>query len=66
VILPLSGGEGWRGLLDYDDLDRPHACVASARTARAWVHYKLDQGVDHVLIDEAQDTARSNGKSSGG
>jgi ATP-dependent helicase/nuclease subunit A len=22
-----------------------------------WVHYKLDRGVDHVLIDEAQDTS---------
>jgi ATP-dependent helicase/nuclease subunit A len=25
--------------------------------ASAWVHYKLDQGIDHVLVDEAQDTA---------
>jgi len=25
--------------------------------ASAWVHYKLDRGVDHVLIDEAQDTS---------
>ena len=25
--------------------------------ASAWVHYKLDQGIDHVLIDEAQDTS---------
>ena len=23
----------------------------------AWVHYKLDLGIDHVLIDEAQDTS---------
>ena len=23
----------------------------------AWVHYKLDHGIDHVLIDEAQDTS---------
>ncbi len=23
----------------------------------AWVHYKLDRGIDHVLIDEAQDTS---------
>src|SRR5262249_47503314 len=26
-------------------------------TRAAWVHYKLDRGVDHVLIDEAQDTS---------
>ena len=27
------------------------------RVAAGWVHYKLDRGVDHVLIDEAQDTS---------
>ena len=25
--------------------------------ASSWVHFKLDRGVDHVLIDEAQDTS---------
>src|SRR5258706_1918769 len=25
------------------------------RVSSGWVHYKLDRGVDHVLIDEAQD-----------
>jgi ATP-dependent helicase/nuclease subunit A len=45
-----------RGLLDYDDLiDRTLAMLD--RISSGWVHYKLDQGVDHVLIDEAQDTS---------
>jgi len=45
-----------RGLLDYDDLiDKTLAMLD--RTAAGWVHFKLDQGVDHVLIDEAQDTS---------
>src|SRR6202035_4184792 len=45
-----------RGLLDYDDLiDKTLALRAGA--ASGWVHYKLDRGVDHVLIDEAQDTS---------
>jgi ATP-dependent helicase/nuclease subunit A len=45
-----------RGLLDYDDLiDKALALLASG--ASGWVHYKLDRGVDHVLIDEAQDTS---------
>jgi ATP-dependent helicase/nuclease subunit A len=45
-----------RGLLDYDDLiDRTLALLESG--AAGWVHYKLDRGVDHVLIDEAQDTS---------
>jgi ATP-dependent helicase/nuclease subunit A len=41
--------------LDYDDL------ILSARLlleeGAAWVLYKLDGGIDHVLIDEAQDTS---------
>jgi ATP-dependent helicase/nuclease subunit A len=45
-----------RGLLDYDDLiDRTLALMSEVDAA--WVHYKLDLGIDHVLIDEAQDTS---------
>ncbi|MDE2379049.1 double-strand break repair helicase AddA [Bradyrhizobium sp.] len=45
-----------RGLLDYDDLiDK--TLVMLDRVTSGWVHYKLDRGVDHVLIDEAQDTS---------
>ncbi len=45
-----------RGLLDYDDLiDKALAMLH--RVSSGWVHYKLDRGVDHVLIDEAQDTS---------
>ena len=45
------------GLLDYDDL------IAGARKlladpGSAWVMYKLDDGLDHVLLDEAQDSNR--------
>ncbi|HRO00674.1 double-strand break repair helicase AddA [Nitrobacter sp.] len=45
-----------RGLLDYDDLiDKTLRMLE--QTSPGWVHYKLDRGVDHVLIDEAQDTS---------
>ena len=45
-----------RGLLDYDDLiDKTLAMLTTVNPS--WVHYKLDLGVDHVLIDEAQDTS---------
>jgi ATP-dependent helicase/nuclease subunit A len=45
-----------RGLLDYDDLiDKTRALLD--RVDAAWVHYKLDLGIDHLLIDEAQDTS---------
>src|SRR6185312_13800717 len=45
-----------RGLLDYDDLIDKTLLMLN-RISAGWVHYKLDRGVDHVLIDEAQDTS---------
>ncbi len=45
-----------RGLLDYDDLIGETLSLLGEEKA-AWVHYKLDLGIDHVLIDEAQDTS---------
>ena len=45
-----------RGLLDYDDLIDMTLEMLD-RVSSGWVHYKLDRGVDHVLIDEAQDTS---------
>jgi len=45
-----------RGLLDFDDLiDRTRALLR--RTSVSWVLYKLDQQIDHILLDEAQDTS---------
>ncbi|EKS33150.1 double-strand break repair helicase AddA [Afipia clevelandensis] len=45
-----------RGLLDYDDLiDKTYEMLTSVSSG--WVHFKLDRGIDHVLIDEAQDTS---------
>ena len=56
VICRYESEKNRRGFLDYDDLiDRALALLADNRAA--WVHYKLDQGIDHVLIDEAQDTS---------
>jgi ATP-dependent helicase/nuclease subunit A len=45
-----------RGLLDYDDLIDKTLQMLD-RVSSSWVHFKLDRGVDHVLIDEAQDTS---------
>ncbi len=45
-----------RGLLDYDDLvDKALALLHDPGKA-PWVMFKLDGGLDHILIDEAQDT----------
>jgi ATP-dependent helicase/nuclease subunit A len=45
-----------RNALDYDDLIVETHRLLNRRGA-AWVLYKLDGGIDHVLIDEAQDTS---------
>lgn len=44
-----------RQALDYDDLIARAASLVSNNRA-AWVLYKLDGGIDHVLVDEGQDT----------
>lgn len=47
-----------RGAMDFDDLIAAlRHLLADSRAA--WVLYKLDGGIDHVLIDEAQDTTRA-------
>ncbi len=52
-----------RAALDYDDLIFTTCALLEGRgqhlkggNATAWVLYKLDQGLDHILVDEAQDT----------
>ncbi|MBI1402755.1 MAG: double-strand break repair helicase AddA [Porphyrobacter sp.] len=47
------------GLLDFGDLIRKAAALLSNREASDWIRYKLDRHFDHILIDEAQDTNRS-------
>lgn len=44
------------GLADYDDLIAKTADLLTEQDMAAWVLYKLDGGIDHILIDEAQDT----------
>lgn len=42
--------------LDFDDLILRTLELLTRENMAGWIHYKLDQGLDHVLIDEAQDT----------
>ncbi|MCB9987983.1 MAG: double-strand break repair helicase AddA [Rhodospirillales bacterium] len=42
--------------LDYDDLILRTLALLQKPDSAPWVLYKLDGGLDHVLIDEAQDT----------
>lgn len=52
-----------RAALDFDDLIIRTLALLQGQTmgmtqkdVAPWVRYKLDQGIDHILIDEAQDT----------
>ncbi len=44
------------GLLDYADMVG-HTAQLLSDPGAAWVLYKLDGGIDHLLLDEVQDTA---------
>ncbi|MGE0257555.1 MAG: double-strand break repair helicase AddA, partial [Alphaproteobacteria bacterium] len=44
------------GLLDYDDLVLKALGLLRRPGIAPWVLFKLDGGLDHILIDEAQDT----------
>ncbi len=46
-----------RGALDFDDLIDRTAALLDGPGGPSWVMYKLDGGIDHLLIDEAQDTS---------
>ncbi len=45
------------GQYDFDDLIARTRRLLTQSSAAQWVLYKLDGGIDHILIDEAQDTS---------
>lgn len=54
------------GYLDYSDLifetdrllnDSRYKNLNGENPYSSWINYKLDEGIDHLLIDEAQDTS---------
>ncbi len=56
ILKNYETAKNYRALLDYDDLIQYTADLLSQTQAAAWVLYKLDSGIDHILVDEAQDT----------
>jgi ATP-dependent helicase/nuclease subunit A len=48
-----------QALLDYDDLIALTNELLNRDGIAPWVLYKLDGGLDHILVDEAQDTSRA-------
>lgn len=56
VIGRIEAKKRARGLLDFTDLvTRTNGLLSGDRAD--WVRWKLDRGIDHVLVDEAQDTS---------
>jgi ATP-dependent helicase/nuclease subunit A len=54
-----EGAKARAGVLDFDDLIAHAQALLSRSEAAPWVLYKLDGGLDHILIDEGQDTSPS-------
>ncbi len=44
------------GLIDFDDQIRLAADLLTNSDYAQWIGYKLDRNIDHILVDEAQDT----------
>ncbi|MEW5420454.1 double-strand break repair helicase AddA [Amorphus sp. 3PC139-8] len=57
VIAHVEAEKAREGFVDYDDQIARTATLLARADAAAWIHYKLDQGIDHILVDEAQDTS---------
>lgn len=46
-----------RAALDFEDLIARTKNLLATRSSADWVLYKLDHGLDHLLVDESQDTS---------
>jgi ATP-dependent helicase/nuclease subunit A len=57
VLARVNAAKRARGLYDFDDLIAKTANLLEGHAAAQWVLYKLDKGLTHILVDEAQDTS---------
>ena len=58
AFLPLyDARKSARGWLDFDDLIARAGGLLSNPSVAQWVLFRLDGGIDHILVDEAQDTS---------
>ncbi|WP_424932262.1 double-strand break repair helicase AddA [Amaricoccus macauensis] len=56
-LADLDARKAGPGLLDFDDMIDKTRILLSDPANAAWVLWRLDGGLDHVLVDEAQDTS---------
>ena len=58
IVAEYEAAKARGGWCDYDDLvARALALLSDENHHSGWVLYRLDGGVDHILVDEAQDTS---------
>ncbi|MBV1837947.1 double-strand break repair helicase AddA [Acetobacter estunensis] len=65
ILTTYGTGKSLRGQVEYDDLILRTLDLLRDPGA-AWVLYKLDGGIDHLLLDEVQDTSREQWRIAGG
>ncbi len=57
IILAFESAKKLRGAYDFDDLILKTRDLLVDKASAQWVLFKLDRGIEHVLVDEAQDTS---------
>ncbi|MEM5477941.1 double-strand break repair helicase AddA [Pacificibacter sp. AS14] len=57
LLQPYFDTKARLGLLDFDDLVQKARDLLSISSVAQWVLFRLDGGIDHILVDEAQDTS---------
>jgi ATP-dependent helicase/nuclease subunit A len=57
ILQPYRDTKVRLGLLDFDDLVLKTRDLLSISSVAQWVLFRLDGGIDHILVDEAQDTS---------
>ena len=58
AFLPIyAARKAARGWVDFDDLITRAKALLTDPSVAAWVLFRLDGGIDHILVDEAQDTS---------
>ncbi|MBZ0261000.1 MAG: double-strand break repair helicase AddA [Hyphomicrobiales bacterium] len=59
MIAEFEAAKRFRGAYDFDDLILKTRELLVDKATAQWVLFKLDRGIEHVLVDEAQDTSLS-------
>ncbi len=57
VMQRYSEAKARRAALDFDDLILSTTNLLESGDASDWILFKLDGGIDHILVDESQDTS---------